>query len=130
MFPGKSLVCKEKAIKTADKEEEAENMGSKPKADPVYFISLVGVDSKGKVEDDEHIFDIYTKEYDFNNSDVEVKNAQDLWDFYKKQNSGSSKQYVDIYQLVENFVKHHPQTHFVLDECPFLKPKGKCKISC
>ena len=95
-------------------------MGSKPKADPVFFLSLVGVDIYGEVEDEEHIFDIYTKHYDFNDSDVEVKSAQDLWDFYAKQNSGSSKRKVNIYQLVENFVKHHPRAHFVLDECPFL----------
>ena len=120
MFPGKSLICKEKAILTADKEEEEENMGSKPQADQVFFLSLVGVDEYGKVEEDEHIFDIYTKHYDFNESDVDVKSAQDLWEFYEKHNSGSSKRKVDIYQLVENFVKHHPRAHFILDECPFL----------
>ena len=96
-------------------------MGSKPKADPVFFLSLVGVDIYGEVADEEHIFDIYTKHYDFNDSDVDFKSGQDLWDFYAKQNSGSSKEDVDIYQLVENFVKHHPRAHFVLDECPFFK---------
>jgi hypothetical protein len=38
---GKSLICKEKAIQTAEKEEHAENEGIKNKADPVFFLSLV-----------------------------------------------------------------------------------------
>ena len=102
-------------------------MGSKPKADPVFFISLVGVDLSGKgiVDDYEHIFDLYTKGYDFNDSDVEVKSAQDLWDWYASQKFGSNKWRVDIYQLVESFVKHNPNAHFVLDECPFLESRSK-----
>ena len=69
-------MCKEKAKQTSYQEEEEENMGSKPKADPVFFISLVGVKERsGIVDDHEHIFDIYTKEYDFDDSDVEVKSG-------------------------------------------------------
>ena len=88
---------------------------------------LVGVEEYGKgiLDDDEHIYDIYTREYDFNDSDVEFKSSQDLWDWYESQKSGSDKEDVDIYQLVEEFVKHHPHANFILDECPFLR--GKCK---
>ena len=112
-------------MQTADKEEEEENMGLKPKADPVYFISLVSVERNGKVEDHEHIFDIYTKLYDFKDHDVIVKSAQDLWDEFAKRNPGSDKQGVNIYQLVEDFVQHNRRAHYVLDECPFLSNKDR-----
>ena len=120
-------------MQTADREEEEENMGLKPKADPVYFISLVGVDEFGNVEDHEHIFDIYTKLYDFKHHDVIVKSAQDLWDWYKRKTRlhwFKKKEDVNIYQLVEYFVQHNRRAHYVLDECPFLSNGGrrKCKI--
>ena len=116
-------------MQTADKEEEEENMGLKPKADPVYFISLVGVDRYGNVEDHEHIFDIYTKLYDFKHHDVIVKSAQDLWDEFAKQNPGSRRRGVNIYQLVEDFVQHNRRAHYVLDECPFIRKRlCKCRI--
>ena len=116
-------------MQTSDKEEEEENMGLKPKADPVYFISLVGVDKWGEVDDHEHIFDIYTKLYDFKDHDVIVKSAQDLWDEFAKRNPGSHTRDVNIYQLVEDFVQHNPRAHYVLDECPFVRTSvSKCRI--
>ena len=60
------------------------------------------------MDDWEHLFDIYSKAYDFNSSDVIVKSAQDLWEFYEAQNKGSDKEEVDIYTLVEYFVQNHP----------------------
>ena len=39
-FSGKSLICKERAIKSAEKEEDAVNMGLKQTASPVFFIFL------------------------------------------------------------------------------------------
>ena len=41
------MIGKEKAIQTSEKEKNEESIGSKPKADPVFFISLVGVDENG-----------------------------------------------------------------------------------
>ena len=55
--------------------------------DPVFFISLVGVNEKGIIDEDEHIFDIYTKLYDFLGCDVKVLSAQDLLDFYKSKHT-------------------------------------------
>jgi len=73
----------------------------------VFFISLVGVDEKGFVDDHEHIYDIYTKLFDFWGRKATLKgfhgntvshcmhcarnlnviSAQDLRDFYTfKQN--------------------------------------------
>ena len=103
-------------------------MGLKLKADPVFFLSLVGVDKYGIVDDYEHIFDIYTRFYDFDSSDVHFQSVQDLFNFYESKNQGSDKGSVDIYTLVEYFVKHHPNGHFVLDEVPFLLKKRECKI--
>ena len=121
---GKSLICKEKCIQTAEKERFAEDVGSKVKSDPVFFISLVGVNDKGIVDEDEYIFDIYTKLYDFHGSNVKVVSAQDLWTFYESKNKGADRLNVDIYFLVDYFIQHHLEGHFVLDECPFLK-RGK-----
>ena len=112
---GKSLIGKEKAIQCADNE----NLKLNP--DPVYYISLVGVDENGFVEDHEHIFDIYTKEYDFLGSDVQFKSAQDLWDFYQSLHKNADKHKVDIYRMASFFVKKHFNGHFVFDECPFRR---------
>ena len=128
LFSGKSLICKERCIQTSEKERYAEDVGSKSKADPVFFISLVGVDRNGMVEEDEYIFDIYTKAYDFHESHVIVISAQDLWGFYESKNKGADRKKVDIYFLVEYFIEHHQHGHFVLDECPFLAPRSKRTI--
>ena len=103
-----------------EKEKNEEEMGSKPKADPVFFISLVGVDSLGVVDEYEHIFDIYTKAYDFQGSDVKVKSAQDLWKFYKKRHIFTRRRNVNIFTLAKYFVKKHSNGNYILDECPFI----------
>ena len=117
------MISKERCIQTAEKEILAEDAGSKLKAGSVFFISLVGVNTGGFVVKNEYIFDIYTKLYDFYGSHVEVVSAQDLWAFYESKNKGAKREDVDIYFLVEFFIKHHPNGHFILDECPFLLPK-------
>ena len=107
-------------------------MGLKSKAAPVFFLSLVGVDIRGKVDDHESIFDIYSKIFEFLTCDVTFKSAQDLKAYYDSQNnvSDSDEQKVDIYTLVEYFVKNHPDAHYVLDEVPFLNSGdySKCII--
>ena len=86
----------------------------------MFFISLVGVDEKGFVDKYKHIFDIFTKEYDFLGCDVQVISAQDLWKFYKSKHRSADRKKVDIYTLAEYFVKKHQNGHYVFDECPFL----------
>ena len=122
IFSGKSLIGKEKAIQTAEKESNDEDTGMKLKADPVFFISLTGLDKgrRGLVDEYEHIFDIFTKEYDFLGSDVKVISAQDLWDFYEKCHDGADEKMINIYRLAEFFVEKHCNGHFVFDECPFI----------
>ena len=126
---GKSLISKERCIQTAEKEMFAEGAGLKVKANPVFFITLVGVGVTGIVDNDEYIFDIYTKAYDFQGSHVIVVSAQDLWAFYKSKNKGAVREKFDIYYLVQYFIKHHQHGHFVLDECPFITLIGKLTIA-
>ena len=110
----------------------------KPNPDPVFFMSFVGVDEYGFVKEHEHIFDIYTKIYDFLGCDVKVISAQDLKDFYEKHHKmesfrnffrrKSQKKKVDIYTMAEFFVDQHSNGHFVVDECPFKGDEyGKLK---
>ena len=98
--------------------------GLKSKPDPVFFLSMVSVDMWGKIDEHEHLFDIFTKLYDFSGGKVQVLSAQDLWTFYESRNKGAKREDVDIYTLVEFFIQHHPNGHFILDECPFLKVLG------
>ena len=83
---------------------------------------MVGVDEQGTVDDHQHIFDIFTKLYDFSGSNVQVMSAKDLWKFYESKNKGADKKYVNIYQLVKFFVRNHPHGHYIIDECSLLKP--------
>ena len=92
----------------------------KDMANPVFFISMVGVKRTGIVDDHRHIFDVYKKLYDFLGSNVQMISAQDLWLFYEERNHGADKKKINIYELVEFFVRHHSNGHFVLDECPFV----------
>ena len=120
-YSGKSLISKEKAIQTAEKQ----NLNPIP--DPTFFISLVGVDSKGFVEEHEHIFDIYSKEYDFFGCDVKAISAQDLWMFYDSKHKAADRANTDVYVMTEFFVKQHSFGHFVVDECPFRTKRGTGK---
>ena len=89
---------------------------------------MVGVDKKGNVDEHERIFDIYTKIYDFAGTNILVINAQDLWSFYKSKVRMSTWIKVDqtdviIYELVEFFILHHPNGHYIFDECPIFNRK-------
>ena len=91
------------------------------------------MDGEGFVEKHEHIFDIYTKEYDFLGSNVKVVSAQDLRDFYKKHHkmkiirNALLSNKVDVYNMAKFFVGQHPNGHFVVDECPFRTKAGSGK---
>ena len=110
---GKSLIAKEKAIQTAENED------LNPNPEPVFFISLVGVNEEGLVDLHEYIYDIYTKEYDFLGCSVKVINAQDLWDFYKSKHIIATRRKIDVYTMAEFFIEQHSNGHFIVDECPF-----------
>ena len=56
---GKSLICKEKWIQADEKERNLVNEGLKSSADPSIFISMVGVNGWGNVDEHEHLFDIF-----------------------------------------------------------------------
>ena len=112
-FTGKSLIGKEKAIQTAEKQD------LDPNPNPVFFISLVGVNFNGSVAEYEHIFDLYTKLYDFQGTNVKLISAQDLRDFYESNHKLADKKEIDVYKMAEFFIEEHSNGHFVVDECPF-----------
>ena len=85
-------------------------------------MSLVGFNFQGYVEEHEHIFDIYTKQYDFLGCDVKVITAQHLRDFYKSKHPGADRSKIDVYTMAEFFVDQHSNGHFIVDECPFKQP--------
>ena len=82
---------------------------------------MVGVNENGIVEEDEYIFDIYTKSYDFHGSNIKVVSAQELLSFYQSKNMGVDREKAKIYVLVEYFIQHHLEGHFALDECPLIR---------
>ena len=112
---GKTLVCKEKALRKA-----LENNGEK-----VYYISLVSATSYGYPYRKRHIFDICTKEYDFKDTDVIALDVQDLMEEYKKSENLPPDYnligLVSVYELVLNFIKNNQDAHFILDEVPVCK---------
>ena len=87
------------------------------------------MNERGYVGKYEYVFDIYTKAYDFHGSHVKFLSSQDLWAFYEAKNKGANRKWIPIYFLVEYFIQHHQHGHFVLDEVPFLLPRGKLKIN-
>ena len=93
----------------------------------VYFISLVGSDRFGVPEKHKFIFDLLSKEYDFNGTDVNYIDAQDLWFFFKKHNPNAVRSNYNVLQLSEYFIEMHPNSSFILDEVP--SPKGHDRIN-
>ena len=108
-------------------EKKKEEMGLTSKANPVFFISLVGVNEEGLVDDNEYIFDIYTKTYDFLGCSVQTLSAQDLWSFYERNHPGANKKKVKIYTVGKYFVQKNPDGHYFFDECPLLD-NGKMRF--
>ena len=119
------MICKEKCIQKVEKEMSLVDEGLKLKPDPVFFLSLVGINYRGEFDEHEHLFDIFTKLYDFSRCNVQVLSAQDLWTFYESKNRGACREDKDIDVLVYFFIQHHPDGHFILDECPFLQMWSK-----
>ena len=112
---GKTLVCKEKALR-----KSLEDCQSK-----VYYISLVSSTRYGAPKVKRHVFDICTKEYDFKDSDVVALDIQDLIQDYKKykhpHKSCSLTGNDSIYKLVLSFIKNNPKAHYIFDEVPLCK---------
>ena len=121
---------------TSDQEEEANGAETNAEVCPVYFISLVGGFSslQGKsnaIEGEEGLFDLYTKFYDFYRKEnsgrvIIVKSAKDIQEWFSSFDIGMDnmrRKHVNIYTMVEMFIKVHSDSHFFIDECPFLPTK-------
>ena len=108
---GKTLVCKEKAVQKA-----AENGEKK-----VYYISLLHSSSRGWPKIGRPVFDVCTKEYDFNDTDVVPIDICDLWSDYKKDKTYNGRDKVTVYELALRFIKNNPNGHYIFDEVPIIK---------
>ena len=122
--PGKTLVCKEKAIQLDVAATSGKN---------VYFISLLGANGEdnGKPYRFPFVFDLVTKWYDFRNTNAKFVDVRRLCDHYEKT-TGKGRlyvdNYVDIYRLSLQFIADHPNSNYIFDEVPFIK-NGKYKVT-
>ena len=94
---------------------------------PIYFISLVACNRFGFAEKYKFIYDVLSKEYDFNGTNVKFIDVGDLWDFYKSHNPKAVKSKCDVLLLSEYFMKMHPNSSFILDEVPSPKRRDQIK---
>ena len=121
---------------TSEQEEEENGTETNAEVCPVFFISLVGGFSslQGKsnaIEVEVGLFDLYTKFYDFDPKEnsgrvIIVKTANDIQEWFNSFDIGMDnmrRKHVDIYAMVEMFIKVHSNSHFFIDECPFLPAK-------
>ena len=51
---------------------------------------------------------------------VEAKDVRDLCDYYERTTNNDSST-IDVYTLCLHFMKGHPNSHFIMDEVPFVK---------
>ena len=109
-------MLKESSRRLAKRLSRRESQGKKRK---VYFLSLVAADRRGRHRNEFFTFDIKTK-MDMQNTEVVVLDVHDLVDSYKKNHGGKLPRDITVYELVEDFIDHHPDDSFFIDECPIL----------
>ena len=130
---GKTLVSKEKAFQLAGEDND----------DKIYFITLGAVDVNGKPYDVPSVYDLLTS-IEMEGKGVTPLHVHDLVRFYaehettEEANSStreasaehntanetdSSRETKDtnVYKLVDFFIKHHLDSHIIIDEFPILK---------
>ena len=144
---GKTLICKTRAIISADEDPSCY----------VYYISTVAAHKNGNPRKEPFMFDIITKNIDMSNVCAIPINMQDLITFYnnthpefevfydekepvpnlkmkKKYKRSPTSQYlwIDVYEIVEHFVKEkvklNPTANFIFDELP-IALDGNSKLS-
>ena len=110
MFKGKTLVSKQKAIQMDN--DAADNKS-------VFYISLLGTYKEGKPRPFRYVFDIITRMFDFQGTNVQAKDVRDLCDYYKTTTNKDSSD-TDVYSLCLHLMSENPDSHFILDEVPFF----------
>ena len=113
------MVCKEKAIQLD---------ANDPAGKDVYFLSFLGADEKGFPTPFRFVFDLITMWYDFGNTNVKFIDVQTLCDHYEKK-TGKKSSGVNVYKLALQFMADHPNSHYIMDEVPFLRNVGLSKNS-
>ena len=79
----------------------------------------MGADASGKPKKWRYIFDIITKKYDFFQTTVQAKDVRDLCDYYEQTTKNDSSK-MNVYELCLHYIKHHTNSHSILDEVPFF----------
>ena len=91
---------------------EKSNLGS------IYFISLVASDQFGVPERYKFIYDILSSEYDFDGTDVNFIDTQDLWEFFKANNPSALRSNCDVLLLSEYFIEEKLISSFSVRRSP------------
>ena len=110
---GKTVISKEQAIRKA----------SEDKSKPVYYISMVASDRRGKPEKRRYIFDILTEWFDLKthkNTTAIPRDVTYLMNFYKNYRTAQDSSDPNVYEMAEFYIKRNPNAHFIFDEVPIL----------
>ena len=113
------MVCKKKAI-------QIDSDGSNHK--PVFYISLLASDRKGKPRPFRHVFDFCTKTCDFKQTNVKAIDVQDLCHHYR-HTTKYKRSDVNVYELALHYMRDCPDAHYILDEVPILVNKASKKFN-
>ena len=104
---------------------EAENESKDNNEDrPIFFISLVGSDAgdymrKGIPRKAFYIFDVKS-EVELEKHKIKFMSCQDLLEYYQKE-TGMNGEKMNVYELVQFFIKKNPNGHYLFDEVPLIK---------
>ena len=123
--------------------EKSFQLAGEDNDDKIYFITLGAVDVNGKPYDVPSVYDLLTS-IEMEGKGVTPLHVHDLLQFYAEHNnteesnsstreeasaehntaneSDSLRDFKDtnVYKLVDFFIKHHVDSHIVIDEFPIL----------
>ena len=108
---GKSLICKEVAIRT-----------KKLCANEVYYVSLLASNSDGTPRNQYYTFDEASK-IDLAGTGVKVLDVYQLWAKYMLRHpdiSEEDSEALTVYDLANDLIDADPNASFFFDECPFI----------
>ena len=105
-------------------EVENESLEDYDEPRPIYFISLVGSDAgepngKGIPRKAFYIFDVKS-EMELVKHNIKFMSCQDLLEYYQKE-TGTNGEEMNVYELVQFFIKKNPNGYYLLDEVPLIK---------
>ena len=93
-------------------------------------VSTMG-DGNGQVYAGQHLTqhnitqDATPKSCDSNSSDSDSYVPSDS----ENEDPGFGFRKINVYQLVQNFIEKNPNGHFIIDECPLIRPRGRFQVT-